>query len=318
MFNKNKRKTNYKIRFQNLNFKRRLEQQRSYKRSPRALPQTAWGIFLVKIGLGSWVSMFGVLLIFLLLIYIVFVPNVFFIKQVRITGADGQNLASIETSINSFLNKKIPWQQKNLLLLSKNNLNNYLIKNNQKVLKVNKITKDFPSTLILDIDVRLDKFAIQTSASFFSVSNDGLVTSVVEPNASGTLPSNLILIKLNKAESLTVGHAALPEKNADFILKLQYQMPGLLRFETDYYQLTNLQSPDLIVHFKNDFKILFDLNSDFNKSFGRLKLLFSQFSDADIKNLQYVDMRFEDRGYVCAKDAPCIRDSKSASSTPIN
>jgi cell division septal protein FtsQ len=322
MFGKNQKKLNYRVRFQNAKFKRRLTEARGYKRPQKSVPDGIWEISLAKIGLGSWISRILTLLVFFFLVYLAYIPNIFFIKQVTVRGLSGEALASVNSSVNSFLEKKIPWPQRNLGLLSKNKLTDFLLKNNQKVLRINKIEKHFPSTLFVDITQRTNAFIVQTPTAAYSLTGDGLITEVVEPNASGTLPSGLPLIKLNNADEIIVGKPALGQDRVNFIFALQNQLPDLAKSKVSNYHLADLQTPDISVYFKNGTKILFDLNSDVNKILRSLKLLFSQLSDSDAKNLFYIDMRFEDRGYVCSKGMLCVKDINlsgySASSSPTN
>jgi len=320
MFNKNKKKLDSKIRWQNPRFKQRLQTARAYKRTGNRRPKSDWEKFFSRIGLGSWVSKILTLAVLFLFTYLVYIPNLFFVKQINILGAANQ--ASVQTTINSFLDKKIPWPQKNLVLMSESALQSFLLEHNQNVLKVNKITKKFPSTLIVEISPRVDSFVVQTPKTAYSISNDGLATNILVPNASGTLPSGLILIKLEANPDLTLGQSALSQSQINFINGLQSQLENIVKSPVSYYEMPNLQTPDLTAHLKAGFTIMFDLSSDLNKTLAGLKLLFSQYSDADIQNLSYVDMRFEGTGYVCKKGAPCVQDTtvpnNNATTTPIN
>ena len=125
-----------RIRFQNSWFRHKLEQARGYKRAKRITPMGSGGILLSKIGLGSWFSRFATLLVFLILIYLVFIPNVFFVKNISVNGSQDDENAVIKNLANSYLSKTLPWPQKNLILLSKNGLKNFLIKNYFKNSKI--------------------------------------------------------------------------------------------------------------------------------------------------------------------------------------
>ncbi len=304
---KNKRKTDYQVRFQDPKFRQKLQQARTYKRFKKSLPLTEAGVVLSKIGLGSWTSRIGTLLGFFVLIYLVFIPNLFFVKHLEISGASPGSLSDIEQITNSYLNKKTPWPQKNLLLLSKSKLADYLIKNDQKILSIDSINKNFPNSLVINISPRIDKFVVTASGSpeFYSISNDGIITGVLTPSASGTLPSGLISVKLTGGEDLYPGKNALSKDRVNFFIQLQNRLPAIAKSPVDYFELIDFQSQNLSVYTKSGFRLLFDLNSDLNKTLSRLQLLFSQYSDADIKNLSYVDMRFEGRGYICNIKAPC-------------
>jgi cell division septal protein FtsQ len=317
----NKRKTDSRIRFQNSRFKHRLQEARGYKRSARNKPLGAGGIFLSMVGLGSWFSRFFTLLIFLLLIYLVFIPNVFFVKHVAINGAQTEDKSAIETLVNSYLSKKLPWPQKNLVLLSKPGLKEFLLKNDQKILAINSINKKLPATLIINITPRINQFVIQTaSGTDFFVSNDGLVTNEAYLAASGTLPSNLTFIKLDDSEGLVIGNRVFEQNQIIFLLRMQDQLADVVKSPIDFFELASFKTTDLSVYFKTGPKVILSLNSNADQALGRLKLLFSQFSDIDIKKLYYVDMRFGNNGYVCYKGTTCVQNISlpTASTTPAN
>ena len=289
------------------------------------MPETDWGVFLSKIGLGSWLSRIATILAFFVLIYIVFIPNFLFIKQITVNGAAAATNTDVKNLTASYLNKNLPWPQKNLMLLSKSKLKDYLLKNDQKILSVDAINKHFfPSALALSVTPRVDKFLIHAASSTsYTISGDGIVTNEIIEGTSSTLPSLPILIKLNSGSDFTIGQAALSQNQIDFINKLQSQLAGIVGAATDYYQLDNLKSLDLSVYTKNGLKVIFDMNSDLNKTLSQLRLLFSQFAPGDIKRLYYVDMRFADKSYVCYKNTACVAalnlpTDQSATTTPDN
>jgi hypothetical protein len=307
MFGK-KRKIDSKIRFQNSQFKNRLSRARTYKRQIRIRPSGRSEVFLSKIGLGSWFSRFATLLAFLFLVYLVFIPNPFFVKQVIVNTPQAGDRPVIQALTDSYLSKRLPWPQKNLILLSKSGLGDFLLKNDRKILKVSGINKKFPSTLVISITPRVDQFLIQTASSTnFSLANDGLVTGEVFADASGTLPSSLALIKLDNSDGLIIGRQAFSQSQMDFLNQLQQQLPGIVKSPINYYGLDSLNTPDLTVYFKGGFKIMASLNADTAATLNHLSLLFSQFSAADAQKLYYVDMRFGDNGYVCDKGTTCVQ-----------
>jgi len=310
MFNKNKKKTDSKIRFQNPRFRKQLQSAREYKRSPRQLPKTPSGVFLAKIGLGSWISRSITGLVFLLVIYVVFIPNFFFVKQTTVNDSDASGKPGVQNLVQSFINKDIPWPQKNLLLTSKSKLKNFLLQNDKQVLSVDSITKKLPSTLIVSVTPRIDEFEVLTASStVFSVSNDGLVTGELLPNASGTLPTLSYLIKLTDVGNLDLGQSAFNNDKINFIESLGSKLPAVVKSQVGYYEISDLVSPYLNVYMSGGLELKFDSTSDINQSLDRLNLLLSQLSPGAIKTLYYVDMRFEGRGYVCYQKTPCANNA---------
>lgn len=320
LFNKNKRKIDSRIRFQNPNFRQRLNDARMYKRRAKSLPDTKWTVFLSKVGLGSWPARVITVLIFFALIYIVFIPNLLFIKTITVKGADQAAADEIKTQAQLFMGQKAFWPQKNILFFSKNRFAKFLIKQDREVLSVNKVSKKFPNTLIIDIAPRADTFTIQTETADYIISGDGLVTQELANMASTTLPSGLILIKLTGSEELALGQKALDPETADFISALQNSLANITKVPTDHYEIASLNSADVTVYNKNGLKLLFDVTLDQKKVLQQLSLLYSQFLPGDISRLNYIDMRFDGKAYTCFNNTPCVKNinlpKSNSTSTP--
>lgn len=325
MFNQNKKKFDSRVRFQNQGFQKQLDRQRNYKREKKTFPQTDWGVFLSKIGLGSILTRIIIASILISLIYLVFIPNFLFVKIIQINGITQPERGFAQKVVESYLNKKLPWPQKNLSLLSTKGLEKYLLKNNQSILKVEKITKVYFNTLIINVVPRQDIFIIESKNGYYSMANDGLITKIIsaEANAASVLPSTLILIKLTNDESLYVGQQAFTSNSAMSLKQFFDQAQDILKSPVNYYEIDSLNEADITAITKNEFKLKFNFKTDAPELARRLKLLFSQFSDAEIASMEYVDMRYKDRGYVCHKFQPCVNQVKlpsqnSASSSPEN
>jgi cell division septal protein FtsQ len=322
MFNKNK--LDKRVRFQSQSFRQQLDRQRNYKRDKKTVPQTDWGVFLSTIGLGSTLSKILSLLALCAIIYLVYIPNFLFVKNIQFMGLSESQSGSVKGTTEEFLNKHLPWPQKNLLLLSKNKLNAFLVKNNQNVLKVEKIEKDFPNGLKISITPRTEKFLVDAPNGIFTVANDGLIKNQLAENlnASTSLPSGLIFIKLKTKETIFAGKNAFPSATADFLLQAYGQLPKIIKNQVEKFEISEPPDYDITALTNSGFKIYLDLKSDLPKILQRFDLVFSQISDGDKKNLSYIDMRFAEKGYVCLKTQPCanvtIPAVNQATSTPEN
>lgn len=320
MFNKNK--LDKRVRFQSQSFRQQLDRQRNYKRDKKTIPQTDWGVFLSKIGLGSTLSKILSILALIAVIYLVYIPNFLFVKNISLSGLSDEQSESVKNTTEEFLNKHLPWPQKNLLLLSKNKLTQFLLQHNQNVLKVEKIEKDFPNGLKVSVTPRVDRFAVNTPNGIFAVANDGLIKNQLAENfnASTTLPSGLIFIKLNTKETIFAGKNTFSQATADFLLQAYDQLPKIIKSPLERFELSQAQDYDITALTNSGFKIYLDLKSDLPKILQRFDLVFSQISDSDKKNLSYIDMRFAEKSYVCLKSQPCanvtIPATNQATSTP--
>ncbi len=310
-------KINPKIRFQNSYFQKRLQEARGYKRAKRILPQTQLGVLLAKVGLGSWTARLFTLLILLLLIYAVYIPNIFFIKNIQISGIEASGQAAVATSVQSFLNHRLPWPQKNLFLLSRPGLNDFLIRNNQQILKVDKISKKIPNTLIINIIPRTGAFVIQTLKGNYTISNDGLVSQKLFTDHS-TTSSPLNVVKIIKDVGISPGQKAFDQGRVNFLNGLFKQLPDIVKAPIQSLELTDLDLPDLTVNVQSGLNLFFDLNQDLLTILNQLKELLARQSSAQQKNLYYIDMRFKNKSYLCYKGTACVNDinlSKPAATT---
>ncbi|HVY67771.1 MAG TPA: hypothetical protein VHA30_02670, partial [Patescibacteria group bacterium] len=208
---------------------------------------------------------------------------------------------------------------KNLIFLSAGGLKAFLLAHDQKILSVDAVQKKFPAALKIMLTPRQDEFLLENASSTaYSMANDGLVTGLVLPDASGTLPSSLLPLKYDSAAGLAVGQTALPAGSVKFLENLKQRLPALGRSPLAYFELADLSLPDLQAVMQNGLILKFDLNADLEQTLSRLTLLLAQFSDSDLKKIYYVDMRFAERGYVCNKGQPCTSSEavpQTASST---
>src|SRR5258708_818385 len=125
----NKKKPDSRIRFQHQAFRQQLREARGYKREKR-VAEKSWGTFLSDIGLKSWKTRTVAAVLLCLFVYLVYIPNIFYIKNIVITGAAPEAQANLERTIGFYLHSQRAWPQDNLLLLSKSRLKNYIAKNN--------------------------------------------------------------------------------------------------------------------------------------------------------------------------------------------
>ncbi len=308
MFNQNKKKIDSKIRFHRPSFQRQLQSARTYKRNPASNSTKSWTGFLSKFKLNSWLSKIITVGVCFLLIYLIYIPNFLFIKHIKIIGAGQETQNITHGLINSYLQKIWPWPQKNVLLLSKTGLANFLLKNNTKILSIHSVQTELPSTLIVDVLPRVDRLLLQKQDSYFTISNDGIVSQIIYPNASGTLPSGLSLVKLTETQDVIIGQQFLSPEQVGYIFRLRQELPQAARSEITYFDLTGNKTT-LTAHLKKGNKILFDLGSNLEKILPRLTLLLSQYSDSDLSAIAYVDLRYQDRGYLCLKNAPCAKQT---------
>ena len=302
-----------RIRFQKPSFRHRLEAQRNYKRRTRSLPEGAWNSFLFKLGIGTTASKIAVVGVFVFLIYLSFIPNLFFIKNTRVEGAGTQQIDSVAETAKSYLSKKNPWPQRNLLLLSKAKLSSFLLENNQNILKIESITKDFPNTLQIKIIPRTDTFIISAPNGTFLAGSDGLIREQIDQANNSQQPQQgLINVKISPQDPVFAGRQAFSAELGEMLKTFFQGLEGAAKTNAEFFEITESPGTDVIAKTKSGFLIKLSQNTNAKETLEKLKLIYYQLGDSEAKNLFYIDLRIDDKAYVCYKNTACILDQRPA------
>ncbi len=312
-----------KIKYQNLAFKKRLQKAKNFKRSVRRFPETKWQIFLARCGLNSLTSKLVVFACFVVLIYTIYIPNFLEFKQIILEGSALNNKTEILSTVNSYLNSRHFWPQRNLLLLSKKGLADYLTKNNDSILRVTNVKRTFPNTLTIKIDPRLEQFLVTAGQAKFIVSNDGLVLKKISPQdltGTSTLYSNLIKINLSTDKDYGLYQNIASEDWLNEVKDIKNGLTKQIGSTPADFKITDFNDPDLIANMPAGYKILFDASSDMLQELNEYKVVWNNLSLDQKNRLYYIDLRIKNRGYVCYKNTECAKETiiNPATTTPNN
>jgi cell division septal protein FtsQ len=318
MFNKNQ-KLDPKVRFQRQNFQQKLDQARTYKRASKTFPTGSGEAFLIKIGLGSWISRIIVVLILGCVVWIIYVPNFLYIKKIQISGLNSTQTIAAEQKVNDYFNINKIWPQKNLLILSKNRLGNYLLREDSDILYVDSVKKKLPNTLQLNLIPRFNQFVLQTAGGLYALSNDGKVAAqLTESDLQSTSSpySNLIKITVAKEQNtLEIGQNYLSLNLVDTLNTLIVKIPETLKTNVQSFEMQTPDDLNLNVQLTSGYKLILDTKSDLSGIWQKLGVLFSNISPQDQSKLFYVNMTIPERAYVCFKGQPCTQPSRINNST---
>jgi cell division septal protein FtsQ len=294
-----------KIRFQQSRFQRELQKARGYKRIPGKIPEKPWEKFFAKLGILSLKTRLITAATILVVAYLLFVPNFLTIRHIQITGVSGNEQSNIENLTKNYLTAHPLLIQKNLLFTSKNSLADYLQKNDNSIFKVGQIKKRYFNTIIIPVEPHVETYALQTKAENIILFQDGIFSRALENNPSSTPFSALTVVKILEPGQITSEN--LPLKGSDLLIfrSLQDVMNQGMSQPAAYFEISTINSPDVYAYTLFGSKIVFDRNPDIPKITEQLQQLWSHLSDAQKKNIYYIDMRVPDRGFVCLKNTPC-------------
>jgi hypothetical protein len=337
MFKSSKPKFDSKVRFQHRTFIEKLKAAQEYKRAPRKAPETEQEKLLSGLGLDSWWSRVLVGLGILLLIYIVYIPNFLFIKQVEVSGADGEVRDKIvKLTQDYFKSSKVYAPQRNVMFLDPETLTEYLLSHDTQIQSIIKVTKDL-GKLDLAVELKQEKFELVTPNDSFILYNDGSLSR----NLVGVLPEqkpSLIKIQTQAQLELRPDKLFFSKQTAESLVNIQANFPTNKSFVIDYFELPvtdSIPNPhtsedgseivslspsslsvlipnELVIYTKTaekfntkPFKIYFDASSDMEKAMTNFNALVSQLSLTQLASLAYIDMRFPDRSFTCQTNSPC-------------
>ena len=312
----NSKNRDYRARFQQHSFRSKLVQARGYKRASKPRPASNGRLANLYRLVPLWGKAAAGLLV-ILFIYLVYVPNFFYIQTVRLNGAEGPSAGAIRLLVSEYLVRNPYWPQFSELALSKPGLANYLLQNDAGILRVEQVKKVWPHSLAVTVTLRQDQFLLTAPEGTFTIDNS-LKLSAISP--SSTQLSNLIKINLIAGGQAGDGQAYQNPQQLSAISFLNDNFAAEAGTGIDHFEAADEKDADITVYAQNGAKFLFDSTSDLGSTLQKLHLLLSSIAPGDAARLDYVDMRLKNRGYVCLKNTPCAVPlpslSGSASSTP--
>lgn len=336
-----KKRTYASSRFQKIDFNKKVALASKYKRKINQKPENRFGRFLFKIGLKTKFSKAIALLGLILLVYIIYIPNFLFVKNIKIVDAEANTEQSINDSVNKYFNSRVLLAQKNLLLLNKNSLKNYILKDNSSILDVVSIKKHLWNSLEIKVKSRKETFLLSTKNKQYVLYNDGIVSREIMQNASqfqGTRVNVETTNILNNGDKFLTPESL---NTVNWIIEHFFEKTGKA---LDYFEFPvistkvnnsndqNIQSEEgvlykeeinfgqIVVNLKRDpkstdssrdYKILLNTaDQDLGKLIDTLNSVINQLTPDKFGMLFYADMRFKDKAYVCLKGTPCADSFK--------
>lgn len=335
-FNKKpKQKTDPKVRFQHRQFTKKLDKARQFKRVPRVVPETNIDKFLSKFYLGNRWSQIALGLAACGVVYILLVPNFLSVKTIIVNGVSGSDAVLIENAVRQAIaNAPFYNPQHNLLITSRKQVSRAAT-SVPIVHEVENVSKDYQSKAItVTVKPKYERFVFRDYTRALVAYNDGTLKGehAVPLDQWETAPApGMVKLKVEGVIRHGQSQSTLSEQ---FRSDVETAASELARFSSSpmaYVQIGSpqpasveggtevkpleyslpLHSDELYIKLmKNSdpadlFTVIFDARSDIKDAIKRLELLLSQMSAERYIKLYYIDMRLENRGYICLVNTPC-------------
>lgn len=306
MFTK-KPKLDPKIRFQKTSFKHKLQEAREYKREPKRSPETPWSKFTQRLTGIHGKILLGFLIFFILAIYIIYIPNIFYFKQIVVSGASEETNTLIKESILKYKKQLSIIPNANYFTFSHTKALDYLQKNNRTIAYIQSISKKFPNTIEIRIANKVPVFALDSNTAQYILAQDGTTLQTVETDTNTSTTPNLYTIHYKSNSGYEQGDFSENYLNKlAFIFQSFSNIPG---FSISNITIDQQNKNEPIISINTGATIYIAMDKDLQKIIEQTKLVLNRLSNSERQNLFYINLKYEDRAYTCTKNSPCANTS---------
>jgi len=236
-----------------------------------------------------WIS-----LLILVLAYVLLLSPIFKIREIKVSGNRVVSNEEIRNSLNSFLFKKILvfFNQNNLFLATGSKLRGIIISDFPRILSIEINKNIFEKTIGLEI-VERKEAGIFCRGECYYIDKNGVIFEKA-PQTSGTL---ILTIKDNSERELEMGKNALDKEFMAELIGLREDLLNQLGLKVIDFIIETDMLKDLKVDTNEGWYILFDRERDLKNQLDALKLVLEEKIRGDRKELEYIDLRIENRVY---------------------
>ncbi len=238
---------------------------------------------------------FGVVLLFLLFVYLLFYSPLLQITTIEIQGTDAETAKVLdEKYVRWQLGQRRFWvfRQSNILLFS----TSWLIENIEKEYSFESLTinKKTPHSLHVTIKEKEPELIWTTDNTSFYISEKGIVSSKV--NDTQTIEGFKTVFDQSN-EVVRPGDMVLPPEKISFIINAINRVSDFTVFEIDSFTIPHRLSSQFSAQTTEGYAIYFDMTKDLSNQIVKLKEVFTD-SDRLRNPEEYIDLRIGDRVYI--------------------
>lgn len=245
----------------------------------------------------SWkrrIIFFWVLFLILVLAYFLFFSPVFKIKEIKVSGNRAIGSEEIQNSLDGFLYKKFLFffNRNNVFLATDNKLINILLNDFPRILSI-KINKDIFKKTINLVIVERKETGIFCKEECYYIDAEGVIFEKA-PQTSGSL---ILVIKDNSEREPELGSNVIEKNLMSELINLRIRLTSQLGLKVLDFIIEPGVSEDLRINTNEGWYILFDKSRDLQNQLIALQLVLKEKIKEERKNLEYVDLRIENRAY---------------------
>lgn len=237
-------------------------------------------------------------------IYLLFFSPYLTIAQVNLTGTTELNRDSIIDIIKNNLAGKyfnvIP--KNNLILVRKDSLKKALLDKFKKIEDV-EIQKIFPQTIFITVKERKNMLIFCSSDSCYILDEKGQAYSDADFSSLELQENKLIILRDTSGAKTDSGDIVLNADSLKYLQDIPEKIKNYLDIDTENdYETPNRVSGDIRVETSEGWKIYFNESIDIQKEIDMLKVVLAEKIGEKRPDLEYVDLRSDNKVYYKFKD----------------
>lgn len=224
-------------------------------------------------------------------LYFLFLSPFFQIKEFRISGNQKITTENLQQLIEEKINKRMLFfNSKSIFLFGSKEINNSLLERFPEISQIN-LKRKLPDILIVEIKERMP-IAVWCNGECFYIDKEGIIFE------RGPLElENELIIRSGIGEMKTdLGEKILDKKYIETILKIQKELKENIKMKIAEFIV--LKEGRLNVKTSEGWEIYFDIDGDIAEQISNLIIVLEEKISPEVRrNLEYIDLRFENRIY---------------------
>lgn len=222
--------------------------------------------------------------------YFLIFSSIFQIKEIKISGNQSIATNFLKETIEPTIEKKfLFFSSRSIFLVNLKEINKVFSEKFPKLASVN-LKRDFPDVLILEVKEREAVGVWCQKENCFLIDQEGVIFE------KGLSETKLIIQSQEKEGESSLGEMVMEKNHLQSILEIQRKLAE--NFQIKIGEFFILPKGKLTARTTEGWQIYFDISGDIAKQILNLSLVLEKKISAEKrKNLEYIDLRFDNRVY---------------------
>jgi cell division septal protein FtsQ len=250
----------------------------------------------------AWIKFFYwafLLSFFWAIFYSLFLAGFLSINKIDISGVSEIDRQNILNVINPGLEGKYLGivSKNNLILVNSRSVEKDLTRRFVKIESV-KVRKKFPNMLIVEIGEKESSMILCLPEDCYMLDKKGVAYSKLDYSLPEVSENRLAVLNDLSGKNVNVGSVVFSAEYLKYIQEIEEKMPDVLDIYMEKnYETPSRVSPDVRGTTKEGWKVFFNISIDIQKEIDMLKTVLDEKIGDRKKDLEYVDLRSENKVY---------------------